>query len=178
VGLAADLAYVYTPPNRFNRLVQALASTRPGAWVFSRTLARADRVLARLTKGRRSLPALLARLPVLVLTTTGRKSGTPRETHLIAVPFSDTLALLGTNFGQPSTPTWVLNLEAQPHALVCHAGVTRAVVARPASDVERTKILADSAAYYGGYVKYQQRITGRRLRIFVLEPVPSDPAEA
>jgi hypothetical protein len=33
-------------------------------------------------------------------------------------------------------------------------------------------VLARSAGIYGGYLKYQQRITGRRLRIFVLEPAP------
>lgn len=176
MGLAADLSYVYSRPNRFQRAMQALASTRAGAWVFSKTLARTDRVLSKLSNGRLSVPELMARLPVLVLTTTGRKTGQPRQTHLIAVPFRDTLALLGTNFGQPSTPTWVRNLEAEPRATVTHRAVTRAVVARRASDAERSKILADSPAFYGGYAKYQQRITGRELRIFVLEAPAADPA--
>jgi deazaflavin-dependent oxidoreductase (nitroreductase family) len=48
------------------------------------------------------------------VTTTGRRSGLRRTTHLIAVPYGDTLALLGTNFGQPATPAWALNLEADP----------------------------------------------------------------
>jgi hypothetical protein len=52
--------------------------------------------------------------------------------------------------------------------------VTRAVVARPASDGERDQVLAAASTVYGGYLKYQQRITGRTLRIFLLEPVPSD----
>jgi deazaflavin-dependent oxidoreductase (nitroreductase family) len=176
VGLASELSYVYIRPNRFHRAMQAFAATRAGAWLFSKTLAPSDRILSRLSNGRFTVPALMARLPVLVLTTTGRRTGQPRHTHLIAVPFGDTLALLGTNFGQTSTPTWVLNLEAEPRATVSHRGVTRAVVARRATEVEHRKILAESSAFYAGYAKYQQRITGRRLRIFVLEPATADAA--
>jgi deazaflavin-dependent oxidoreductase (nitroreductase family) len=152
--------------------MQAFGSTRAGAWLFSKTLARTDRGLTRLTNGRFTVPTLMAGLPVLVLTSTGRKSGQPRQTHLIAVPFRETVALLGTNFGQAKTPAWVFNLEAEPRAAVTHGGVTREVVARPATDDERAEILGVSADFYGGYLKYQQRITGRALRIFVLEPSP------
>lgn len=174
VSLADELAYRYPPPNAFHRAIQTVASSRPGAWLFSRLLAPTDRLLSRVSKDRVSLPAVMARLPVLVLTTTGRKSGQPRHTHLIAVPFRDTLALLGTNFGQPSTPAWVLNLEAEPRATVAHGGTSRPVHARAATDAERAEILTNSATVYGGYLKYQQRITGRRLRIFVLEPLPTN----
>jgi deazaflavin-dependent oxidoreductase (nitroreductase family) len=156
--------------------MQAFASTRPGAWLFSKTLARIDRVVSKVSSGRLSVPAMMARLPVLLLTTTGRKTGRLRRTHLIAVPFGDTLALLGTNFGQTSTPSWVLNLEAQQLATVTHRGVTRTVLARPAADAEHSQILADSSAFYRGYAQYQQRITGRRLRIFVLEPLTAEQA--
>ncbi len=171
MGLAAELSYSHARPNLARRSVQAFASTRGGAWTFSKTLAPMDRVVDRLTKGRTSLPWLLAGLPVLLVTTTGRKTGRPRATHLIAVPTGDTLALLGTNFGQSDTPAWVLNLEADPRATVTHRGVTRDVVARPATEDERIEVLANSAGVYGGYLKYQQRIAGhRRLRIFVLDP--------
>lgn len=173
MGLAGELSYTYEPPNAFHRAMQAFGSTRPGAWLFSKTLAPTDRALDRLSHGRISVPAIMARLPVLVLTTTGRKTGQARQTHLIAVPFGDTLALLGTNFGGAKTPTWVLNLEADPRATVTHRGVTRNVVARPATHAEKLEILAHSATVYAGYAKYRQRITGRRLRIFVLQPRPA-----
>ncbi len=172
MSLVAELVYHHRRGNPFQRSLQAFASTRPGAWFFSKTLAPMDRTVDRLTRGRVSLPEVLAGLPSLVLTTTGRKSGQQRSTHLIAVPVADTLALLGTNFGQKSTPNWVLNLEADPRAIVTHHGASRTVVARPASDAERAQILANSAGVYGGYQKYQQRITGRRVRMFVLELAP------
>lgn len=121
-----------------------------------------------MSKGQATVPASLARLPVLVLTSTGRKTGQPRRTHLTPVPFGDELALLGTNFGQPATPRWVLNLEAEPRATVTYRGVSRDVTARPATETERTQILAASANVYSGYLKYQQRIAAGQLRIFVL----------
>ena len=170
LGLAADLGYAHKAPNPFHRLVQTFASTRAGAWLFAHTLRHLDDVVGRLSRGRTSAPQLLAGLPVLDITTTGRKSGQPRSAHLISVPIADTLALLGTNFGQPSTPAWALNLEANPRATVSYRGRTLEVLARPATEAEQEKVMSSSANVYGGYAKYRQRITGRRVRIFVLEP--------
>ncbi len=169
MGLADDLGYRLRRPNLFQRVVQRFASTRPGAWVFSKVLRHLDNAIGRLTSGRTSAPEVLAGLPVLDVTTTGRKSGLRRTSHLIAVPIGDTLALLGTNFGQRSTPAWVLNLEADPRASITYRRRTSEATARPASPEEHAAVLAGSAQVYGGYLKYQQRITGRRLRIFVLD---------
>lgn len=171
MGLAADLGYQHHRPNSFQRLMQAFGSSAFGARLFSRILRHMDNVIGRLTGGRHSAPALLAGLPVLDLTTTGRKSGTKRTAHLISVPIADTLAVLGTNFGQGSTPAWVLNLEADPRANVSYRGTSVEVIARPATDAEAAVVLAESRGIYGGYEKYRQRIgTSRRVRMFVLEP--------
>jgi deazaflavin-dependent oxidoreductase (nitroreductase family) len=169
MGLADDLGYRHVRANRFQRAAQAFASTRPGAWTFSKLLRHLDDLVVRASRGRTSAPEVLAGLPVLDLTTTGRKSGLRRTSHLIAVPYDDTLALIGTNFGQPSTPAWVLNLEADPRASVTHDGTSMEVVTRPANEDEQLAILARSAAVYPGYLKYQDRITGRHVRIFLLE---------
>lgn len=169
MGIAAELGYRIPRPNLLHRAVQSFASTRAGAWTFSKLLRHADDLVGRVSRGRTSAPEMLAGLPVLDITTTGRRSGSPRRTHLIAVPYADTLALLGTNFGQPTTPAWVLNLEADPRLSVTHRGTTVDAVARAATEDERASVLAGSAEVYGGYLKYQGRITGRRLRIFVLE---------
>jgi deazaflavin-dependent oxidoreductase (nitroreductase family) len=172
MGVADDLDYRFTPANAAQRALQALVATRGGAWVFSRILPTLDSRVQRLTHHRHTLPSLLAGLPVVDLTTTGRKSGLPRTAHLIAVPYDDTLALLGTNFGQQSTPAWALNLEAEPAATLSYRGTTLQVVARPANDAEQVEVLARSEKLYIGYRRYQERITGRRLRVFLLEPAP------
>ena len=169
MGVADDLGYEHRRPNRAQAAVQAFASTKPGAWAFSKTVRHLDDAVTRMTHGRHTLPELLAGLPVLDLTTTGRKSGQPRTSHLISIPIGADLALLGTNFGQPKTPAWVLNLEADPNASVRYRDVIVPVRARPASEDERARVMARSAGIYGGYKKYEQRITGREVRIFVLE---------
>lgn len=171
MGLAADLGYAYPRPSRFQRLVQAFAASRVGGALTPRTLVPLDRIVDRLTRGRVSLPLALAGLPVLDLVTVGAKSGLPRPTHVIAVPFEDTLALLGTNFGQPRTPAWVVNLEHHPRATVGYAGATRPVVARPAAADERARITQEAAVVFAGTAAYERRAEGaRRVRVFVLEP--------
>lgn len=170
MGLAHDLGYTYRQPNPIQRAMQAFGSSKPGAWFFSKTLATLDGLVHKASKGRTSLPAVLAGLPVLMVTTTGRKSGKPRTTPLIAVPLAEDLALLGTNFGQTATPAWVLNLEADPSAVVVYRDTEVPVLARPATDDERAAVWRASSGIYGGYEKYQQRITGRDIRIFALEP--------
>ncbi|WP_372729315.1 nitroreductase family deazaflavin-dependent oxidoreductase [Nocardioides sp.] len=168
MGIAADLGYVVPRANAFQRAVQRFGSTAAGARLFAHTLPAMDRAVGRLSKGRTTVPQLLAGLPVLVLTTTGRRSGQPRDAHLIGIPVGDTLALLGTNFGQARTPAWVFNLEADPRATVTHHHTSVEVVTRPATPAEREQVMESSRQVYGGYLKYQERITGRELRIFLL----------
>ena len=170
MGTATELDYRHHRPNAAQRAMQAVGSSRPGAWTFAHLLPPLDRVLHRMTKGRTTLPAVLAGLPVIMVTTTGRRSRLPRTTPLISVPVGDDLALLGTNFGQPHTPAWVLNLEAGPQAAVEYRGHRCEVVARPATEAERAAVWAASSGVYGGYDKYRTRVTGREIRIFVLEP--------
>ena len=170
-GLADDLGYALSSANPLHRLVRWGAGTRAGRWVFSHTLRRLDDVVVRLSRGRHSAPGLLAGLAVLEVTTTGRRSGQRRTSHLIATPYAGTLALLGTNFGQASTPAWVLNLEADPRATVTSRGTSREVVARAATPAEADEVFALAGRFYPGYVSYRARVgTKRRIRAFVLEP--------
>lgn len=170
MGLATQLGYEHRPPNAFQRAMQAFGSSAPGAWFFSKTLRHLDRLVHRLTGGRTSAPAVLAGLPVLLVTTIGRRSGQPRTSPLIAPPIGDDLALVGTNFGQLHTPAWALNLEADPHVEVEYRGQRARAVARPATEAEEAAVWQAAAGIYGGYEKYQQRISGRSIRVFVLEP--------
>ena len=172
MGLASELGYSHRTNNPIYRGFRVFAGTTVGGWVFSRMLRHLDDLVGRLTRGRRSAPELLAGLVVVDVTTTGRKSQQPRTSHLIATPYNDTLALLGTNFGQESTPAWVFNLEADPHATVTFRNVRREVVARPADQAEVEEIFELAGQFYPGYLKYRERVgDSRRIRAFVLEPV-------
>jgi deazaflavin-dependent oxidoreductase (nitroreductase family) len=173
MSLVHHLGYEFRPANRAQRGLQAVASSRPGAWFFARTGPALDRGVERLSHGRTSLSMLVAGLPALLVTTTGRKSGQKRTAHLIAIPIGDKLTIIGSNFGQPATPAWVLNLEADPHAVATYRDRSVAVTARPATEHEFEEVLRTAAPLYGGYDRYRERIgDSRRLRIFVLEPSP------
>jgi deazaflavin-dependent oxidoreductase (nitroreductase family) len=169
-SLADDLGYAHSSAHPLHRLVRWGAGTRAGSWVFSRTLRHLDDAVGRVTGGRHSAPGLLAGLAVLDVTTTGRRSGRRRTSHLIATPYGDGLALLGTNFGQAATPAWVHNLEADPRASVSYRGTTREVVARAASVAEAAEVFELAARSYPGYAHYRRRVgESRRIRVFVLE---------
>ncbi|GAB3021045.1 hypothetical protein GCM10011376_22380 [Nocardioides flavus (ex Wang et al. 2016)] len=170
-GLADELGYAHSPGNPLHRSVRWAAGTRAGGWVFSRTLRHLDDAVGRLSGGRRSAPGLLAGLAVLDVTTTGRRSGRRRTSHLIATPYAGGLALLGTNFGQAATPAWALNLEADPRATVTYRGRSREVLARAATQAEVAEVFALAGRFYPGYAHYRRRVGDtRRIRVFVLEP--------
>src|SRR3954466_7205590 len=104
MAVAADLGYSFRKPNLLQRSMQAFAGSRPGAWFFSKALRHLDTLVGKLSGGRTTIAELMAGLPVIDVTTTGRRSGQARTSHLVAVPHGETLALLGTNFGQSGTP--------------------------------------------------------------------------
>ena len=171
MGVSADLGYVHGHANPFQRLIQRFGSTAVGAWLFSKVLVRMDLACNKITGGRTSVPQLLAGLPVVFVKTTGRRSGRPRTTPLVAMPIGDTLALLGTNFGRPATPGWVLNLDADPAARVRYRDTALDLMARRATEGERTEVWNVAAIVAPTYLAYKERVTGRDIRIFVLEHI-------
>jgi len=168
MALADDLEYRHHPPNRAQRVVQRAAGSRPGAWLFSLTLRRLDRVLLRLTAGRWSVTSAAAGLPVIELTTVGVRTGRPRSTFLLGIPFGDGLAVAGANFAQAAQPRWVTNLVAHPQAEVAYRRRRVRVIARVVSDAEFSEIQSLAGEVYPGSVAYVRRIRNRRLRVFAL----------
>jgi len=169
MGLTRELGYEHKPPNPFQRLVRRISATRPGAWLLSKTLYLLDKPLYRISRGQLTVPGVMAGLPVIMLTTTGARSGKARATPLVGVPVAGDLAVVGTNYGQSHTPGWVHNLEADPSATVGFRDRTVPVTARPADEDETNEIFALAATVYAGYSTYRER-TDRRIRAFVLEP--------
>lgn len=56
--------------------------------------------------------------PLLLLTTTGRRSGEPRTTPMMYVPDGERLLVIASNAGAPAHPDWYLNLVADPRVHV------------------------------------------------------------
>ncbi len=171
MGLLDELGYEVRPSNPVQRAMQKIAASRPGAWAFSKTLHHIDRPLFRLSSGRLTVPGLLAGLPVVMVTTTGRTSGEPRTSPLLGIPTGADLSIIGSNFGQARTPGWVFNLERDPAATVAYRDRSVRTTARPATDAEADATFERAGSIYPGYLHYRERADHRSIRVFVLEPV-------
>jgi deazaflavin-dependent oxidoreductase (nitroreductase family) len=171
VGLQRVLDYRPAKPNAVHYGLQALGATRQGSWIFQRTLFRLDRPVHRWTHGKVTVAGLISGIPVILLTTTGAKSGLERTMPVMGVPIGDEVGIIGTNYAQPKAPAWVFNLEAEPRARVSWRDRTCEVAARPATEAEREAIWTQAALYYRGFAEYRKRITERPVQIFVLDPV-------
>jgi len=170
MGLQQALGYTVAPANAAQRAFQHVSSSRPGAWMFAHSAHHLDKLVLRATRGRTTLAGLTAGIPVLTITTTGRRSGLPRTMPLLGVPVGDDLALVGTNFGREHEPAWVGNLHADPRAAVEYRGTRIDVSARDATTEERDAVLREAARIYPGYDAYQERISTREIPVLVLTP--------
>lgn len=132
-----------------------------------RIVSRAHGGVYRLTEGR--LGGRVARMPVLLLTTTGRRSGRARTATLTFFREGDELVVVGSFGGSDHPPAWWLNLQRDPRARVTIGGATTMVTARPATGVEYELLWERVTTTHPGYERYQQR-TARRIPIVVLRP--------
>jgi deazaflavin-dependent oxidoreductase (nitroreductase family) len=162
-------------PRRWQRILQVIPASRPGAWVFSNGLHHIDRLLFRLSNGRLSVPGLLNGLPVVMLRVVGAKSGQPRIVPLVGIRDGDKVVLIGTNFGQPRQPAWSHNLRAHPQVALIRLGGEQPYIAREASLEERERYWKKGDEIYKGYSAYRQRVRGREIPIMVLTPVVLTP---
>ncbi|MFK8026039.1 MAG: nitroreductase/quinone reductase family protein [Ilumatobacter sp.] len=169
MGVITELGYEVKDANAVQRLTQKIAASGPGSWVFQRTLFPIDKWLFRVTKGRVTVPGLLAGLPVILFSTTGAKTGKARTMPLVGVPLGDDMAVIGSNYGQTATPGWVHNLRATPDATVAYRDATVGVTARRADDAETERAFEVASGFYGGFKEYRQRASHREIEVYVLE---------
>ncbi len=111
--------------------------------------------------------------PILLLTTSGRKTGRPHTVALQYLPQGEAAVIIASNAGEPRHPAWYLNLRAQPQ-VVLELGRRRATAfARDAEGVERQRLWERIVTIDPAYAVYQKR-TSRRIPIVVLERRLSD----
>jgi deazaflavin-dependent oxidoreductase (nitroreductase family) len=108
---------------------------------------------------------------VVVLTTTGHRSGRARRTVLTApVIDGDRVVLVASYGGHRENPHWYQNLLVHPEVgLAVAGGAERPMRARVAGREERAELWPRIVAAYGGYQRYQEK-TDRQIPIVVLEP--------
>jgi deazaflavin-dependent oxidoreductase (nitroreductase family) len=109
-------------------------------------------------------------MPVVILTTTGRKSGKKRETMLTTPVHDEKQVILVASYGGDDRhPTWFLNLRDDPKVELTMAGKTRPMTARVASSEEKAELWPRVLEAYKGYGQYQKR-TDRDIPLVILEP--------
>jgi deazaflavin-dependent oxidoreductase (nitroreductase family) len=109
-------------------------------------------------------------IPVLLLTTRGRKTGAARTKPLMYLPKGDAFIVAASYAGEPRHPAWWLNLKANPVASVQAGRRELEVRAREAEGEERERLWREIVAQDEGFAEYQRR-TQRRIPVVVLEPV-------
>jgi deazaflavin-dependent oxidoreductase (nitroreductase family) len=123
--------------------------------------------LYRLSGGR--VGGKVGRAPVLLLTTTGRKSGEPRTAPVVYLADGDNAVVINTNAGNAKVPAWSLNLEADPEAEVERGRRRYPVRARIAEGEERERLWREHNEQYAGFDDYQEKLD-RTPSVIVLEP--------
>ncbi len=128
------------------------------------------RAALRLTGGRLGWDA--GGMPVLELTTTGRKSGQPRSVMLTSpLQEGDTIVVVASRGGDDQHPAWFLNLRDHPDVEVAYkGGPKRAMRARIADAAERARLWPQVTERYRNYAGYQRK-TAREIPLVLLEPV-------
>jgi deazaflavin-dependent oxidoreductase (nitroreductase family) len=121
----------------------------------------------RLSKGR--VAGRLYGMPVLILATTGRKSGKRRTTMLTSPIQEDGRVVLVASYGGDDRhPTWFLNLRDNPEVEVTMGGHSRPMRARVASPEEKSQLWPRVVEQYRGYGQYQTK-TDRDIPLVILE---------
>jgi len=107
--------------------------------------------------------------PILLLTTTGRKTGAQRTTPLMYLEDGEKLVIIASNGGNPRHPAWWLNLEKNPQAEVQLRSEKRRVKAEEATGEERERLWRAVVETYSGYEGYQ-KTTDRQIPVVILRP--------
>ncbi|HEV2754512.1 MAG TPA: nitroreductase family deazaflavin-dependent oxidoreductase [Actinomycetota bacterium] len=151
---------------RFPRAASWFASRRWGMWISKNLYTPLDKLVYRLTRGRRGLSPATT---VLLLTTTGRKSGLPREVPVLYLKDGANVWVMASNYGAERHPAWSSNLLANPDATIRIARTERPVRARLASADEKKALWPRLVELYPAWEAYRGW-SDRDFRLFCLEP--------
>jgi len=131
-----------------------------------RIFSSANRAAYRATGGK--VGGSLRGAPVLLLTTTGRKTGKPRTKPLLYLREDGSFVVIASKGGAAKHPAWFLNLRAHPEVEVEVGRERRQARARVAEGEERALLWTRAVEMYGPYRDYQAK-TRRQIPVVVLE---------
>ena len=160
---------VYRDAGVLQRTVRWTAATRPLAWLYARIQQPLDTLIYRLSGGRTTLSSWMAGVQLVMLTTTGARSGRRRTVPVLAIRDGEAFVVIASNFGRPRNPSWYHNLRADPRAWAEVAGSGGPFTARELAGEERERGFRLGAEIYPGFDHYV-RWAGRRIPVMRLEP--------
>jgi deazaflavin-dependent oxidoreductase (nitroreductase family) len=109
-------------------------------------------------------------VPVVILTTKGRRSGNLRKSPLMRVEHEGTYAVIASQGGAPKHPGWYHNLVAEPRVMLQDGPEAREMQARVATGDERETWWSRATEVWPDYDKYQTK-TDRQIPVVLVEPV-------
>lgn len=158
----------YNEANPFFRAMRRMAGYRPVSWVYARTLPATDRFVSRITGRTTTFAHLVSGLPVLLLTTTGAKTGAQRTQPVVYLREGDDFVVIASNWGQERNPSWYYNLKANPRAKVTLSGSTYDVTARKVTGSQRDLYWQQGCRMYPAWDLYKARSPRRQFPIMIL----------
>jgi deazaflavin-dependent oxidoreductase (nitroreductase family) len=108
--------------------------------------------------------------PLILLTTTGAKSGLPRTNPLNYSTDGDRIIVIASKAASPTHPDWYHNLIAHPEAIVERGTETFRVKAKTAEEEERQRLFDAQAALMPFFAEYQKQTT-REIPVIILERI-------
>ena len=140
-----------------------------GKFNLIRIVSKVHGYIYRISRGR--VGKQLGKVAILLLTTTGRKSGKKRSVPLTAIPYGAKYILVASFGGSPVHPAWLINIRQNP---AVHIRVGSIVKQAKASIIKTTdtgyeEMWGKAIAIYGGYANYR-RATSRHIPIVVITP--------
>ncbi len=169
------------PDNTLRRFMRWTGSVKPISLLYARTLHHVDRRVFEWSEGRTMFSAWVAGLPVVMLETTGARSGQRRTLPVLAFPDGEDLFVIASNYGQSRHPAWYHNLKAHPRARITVQGVARDVEAVEVTEAtERERLFAQASRAVIVFPAYRRRTdqTGRRIPVVRLRPMAASSSAA
>jgi F420H(2)-dependent quinone reductase len=148
-----------------NTFYSRLSMTMPDSWL--KATGKLNVPIYRLSRGR--IFGNVGTAPVLLLTSTGRRSGQKRTAPVVFLADGERYVVIGSNAGNVRTPAWSYNLQANPDAEIELRGAHKLVRARVAEGEERAELWRKVNEMYEGFDDYDAK-TSRDIAVFVLEP--------
>ena len=167
-GIQQQLGSTVPKPNGVQRIVHRVAGSRVGGAALSKITPPLDKFISRASGGRGTSTQLLTGLPIMMLTTTGAKTGQARTCPVLGIPFGEDYGLQSGNFGVTSVPAWVHNLRAYPECRATFRGFVGTMNAQELTGSARKTMWGRLIRFNPQYARYQQD-TQRDLPVMLLE---------